>query len=78
MPFCYNVRKTCLVFEDAPKGIVAAKKASMCCVAVPNPYLKNRDYFLADAVVETLEVVDVVLSILFIEIVKDIKTVFVN
>ncbi|HLN18231.1 MAG TPA: hexitol phosphatase HxpB [Acidimicrobiales bacterium] len=49
----------CLVFEDAPAGVLAAKAARMACVAVPEPAERDRPAFaLADAVLVSLAEVD--------------------
>lgn len=46
----------CLVFEDSPPGIIAAKAARMKCVAVPNPFVKgNPDFCIADIIYSSLE-----------------------
>ncbi len=51
--------KRCLVWEDAPAGVVAAKAASMACIAVPEPGEGGHPAFgLADLVVDSLEDVD--------------------
>jgi sugar-phosphatase len=51
--------KRCLVWEDAPAGVVAAKAASMACVAVPEPGERHHPAFgLADLVVVSLLDVD--------------------
>lgn len=44
----------CVVFEDQPKGVKAAKAAGMICVAVPNKYLKNANYSQADRIITDL------------------------
>ncbi|MBI2592172.1 HAD family phosphatase [Candidatus Saccharibacteria bacterium] len=44
----------CVVFEDSPKGVQAAKAAGMLCIAVPNRYLKGIDYSQADRVINNL------------------------
>jgi len=49
----------CVVLEDQPKGIKAAKAAGMICIAVPNKYLKGADYSEADVVVPHLGLVTV-------------------
>lgn len=38
----------CLVLEDAPAGVAAAKAAGMRCVAVPNEFSRNLDLSAAD------------------------------
>lgn len=48
-PECYNLAaqklgaaaSECLVFEDAPSGILAGKNAGMKVIAVPSPYVKG-------------------------------------
>jgi sugar-phosphatase len=51
--------KRCVVWEDAPAGVVAAKAASMACVAVPESGEGHHPAFgLADLVVDSLEKVD--------------------
>ncbi len=51
--------KHCLVWEDAPAGVVAAKAASMACLAVPEHGEGGHPAFgLADLVVDSLEDVD--------------------
>ena len=44
----------CLVFEDSPNGIRAARAAGMCCVAIPNPLTRHLPLGEADFVVESL------------------------
>jgi sugar-phosphatase len=47
--------RRCLVWEDAPAGVLAAKAASMGCVAVPERAERHRPEFgLADAVLDSL------------------------
>lgn len=49
----------CLVWEDAPAGVLAAKAARMACVAVPEKAERGRPAFaLADAVLDSLEKAD--------------------
>jgi len=49
----------CVVFEDAPAGVEAAKAAGMVCVAVPEQPLSGPSPFRrADAVIHSLEEVD--------------------
>jgi len=46
----------CLVFEDAPFGVLAAKAAKMRCVAVPEPELKGHRFIrTADVILGSLE-----------------------
>ena len=48
--------KGCLVWEDAPAGVVAAKAASMACIAVPDSGDRGHPAFgLADLVVQSLD-----------------------
>ena len=44
----------CLVFEDAEKGVVAAHRAGMRCIAVPNAYTKHHDFSKATKICSTL------------------------
>jgi sugar-phosphatase len=49
----------CVVWEDAPAGVVAAKAASMACIAVPEPGEGGHPAFgLAELVVDSLTEVD--------------------
>lgn len=46
----------CLVFEDAPAGVLAAKSAKMHCIAVPEPDVKSHKFIqTADLVLDSLE-----------------------
>jgi beta-phosphoglucomutase len=46
----------CLVIEDSEVGVVAAKRAGMFCVAVPNPRAQTRqDLSAADVVAGTID-----------------------
>jgi sugar-phosphatase len=48
--------KRCLVWEDAPAGVLAAKAASMACIAVPESEEGHDPAFgLADLVVDSLD-----------------------
>jgi sugar-phosphatase len=52
-------RRSCLVWEDAPAGVLAAKAASMACIAVPERGEGHQPAFgLADLVVGSLLDVD--------------------
>lgn len=44
----------CLVFEDAEKGVIAAHRAGMRCIAVPNEYTRHHDFSLASRVCASL------------------------
>jgi beta-phosphoglucomutase-like phosphatase (HAD superfamily) len=49
----------CLVWEDAPAGVLAAKAARMTCVAVPAPDERGNPAFaIADVVLSSLEEAD--------------------
>jgi sugar-phosphatase len=53
------VPRQCLVWEDAPAGVLAAKAASMACIAVPEHGEGHHPAFgLADLVVDSLLQVD--------------------
>ena len=53
------VPRRCVVWEDAPAGVVAAKAASMACIAVPEAGEGGHPAFgLADLVVDSLTEVD--------------------
>lgn len=46
----------CLVFEDSPAGVLAAKAAKMKCVAVPEPDVRDNPFVkTADAILDSLE-----------------------
>lgn len=45
----------CLVIEDSPNGVLAARSAGMRCVAVPNPVTRHLEMPAAELVVESLE-----------------------
>lgn len=50
---------SCVVFEDAPAGVLAAKAGRMRCVAVPDPDETNKAVLaIADAVLSSLEDLD--------------------
>lgn len=45
----------CLVFEDAPAGVLAAKAAKMHCIAVPEPEQKDHKFIkIADIILDSL------------------------
>lgn len=49
----------CVVWEDAPAGVLAAKAARMACVAVPEEAERSRrEVAIADAVLDSLEQAD--------------------
>jgi mannitol-1-/sugar-/sorbitol-6-/2-deoxyglucose-6-phosphatase len=51
--------RLCLVWEDAPAGVLAAKAASMACVAVPEHTEEHRaEFALADLVLHSLADLD--------------------
>ena len=43
-----------IAFEDSPNGVLAAKRAGLYCVAVPNPTTKQLDLDGADLVLDSL------------------------
>ncbi len=45
----------CIVFEDAENGVVAAKRAGMTCIAVPDKRWSHGDFSQADLIVDSLE-----------------------
>ena len=54
----------CVVIEDAEKGIVAAQRAGMKSIAVPNQYTQDNDFSAASAVVSSLSEVERLVEIL--------------
>lgn len=46
--------ENCLVLEDAPAGVQAAKAANMTCFAVPNNFTRSLDLSLADRIIQSL------------------------
>lgn len=44
-----------IAFEDSPNGILAAKRAGIFCIAIPNPLTKDLPLELADRRVRSLE-----------------------
>ncbi len=57
----------CLVLEDAPSGVQAAKAAGMRCVAVPNQHTRGLDLSSADVILPSLLAVREVLASLVAE-----------
>ena len=47
-----------IAFEDSPNGILAAKRAGIFCVAIPNPLTKDLPLELADRRLRSLEEFD--------------------
>ncbi len=45
----------CLVFEDSPNGVLAARNAGMPCVAVPNPVTRHLEMPEAELALESLK-----------------------
>ena len=50
--------RRCLVFEDAPAGVAAARSAGMSVIAVPDPNMDARAYADADAILTSLDEFD--------------------
>ena len=44
----------CLAIEDSGPGVLAAKRAGMTCIAVPNRWTADQDFGEADVVLESL------------------------
>lgn len=44
----------CLVLEDAPRGVQAAKAAGMICFAIPSGFTQNEDFSQSDKVLNNL------------------------
>jgi len=44
----------CLAIEDSGPGVLAAKRAGMTCIAVPNRWTADQDFGPADVVLESL------------------------
>lgn len=49
-----RVPAKCLAIEDSGPGVIAAKRAGMLCVAVPNRWTIDQDFSEADVVLESL------------------------
>lgn len=45
----------CIVLEDAQPGVIAAKRANMKVIAVPNQFTKSQDFSKADLIVNSLK-----------------------
>jgi HAD superfamily hydrolase (TIGR01509 family) len=45
----------CLVLEDAEKGVVAAHRAGMRCIAIPNDYTRHHDFSKATKICSSLK-----------------------
>ncbi|MBI5567489.1 MAG: HAD-IA family hydrolase, partial [Chloroflexi bacterium] len=54
--------ENCLVLEDAPFGVQAAKAAGMTCFAVPNAHSHALDLSLADRIISSLHEVRTILT----------------
>ncbi len=55
---CLDVHPpACLVLEDAPNGVAAAKAAGMRCVVVPNAFTRTLDLSAADRILPSLNAV---------------------
>jgi pseudouridine-5'-monophosphatase len=52
----------CLVLEDAPAGVQAAKAAGMTCIAVPDRGVAQLDLSQADKIVSSLHEVKTLLT----------------
>ena len=47
-------REQCIVVEDTYRGVTAATRASLACIAVPNAYTQNNDFSQASLVLSNL------------------------
>jgi pseudouridine-5'-monophosphatase len=47
----------CLVFEDTPKGVEAARNAGMRAIAVPDPEMRDSDFSHATLILDSLEAI---------------------
>ncbi|MBI2654281.1 HAD family phosphatase [Candidatus Woesearchaeota archaeon] len=43
-----------IVIEDSRNGIIAAKRAKIKCIAIPNKYTKNEDFSSADYITKSM------------------------
>jgi pseudouridine-5'-monophosphatase len=50
--------ENCLVFEDAPSGVAAAKAAGMSVIAVPDPNMSHDAFADASEIIDSLELFD--------------------
>ncbi|RVU81716.1 HAD family hydrolase [Leucothrix sargassi] len=50
--------ENCLVFEDAPSGVEAARAANMSVIAVPDPAMSREHFTQASEVIDSLEAFD--------------------
>jgi len=48
----------CVALEDSPRGVLAAARAGMKCIAIPTPSTADGDFAPATLVVESLEEID--------------------
>ncbi|MDO5726057.1 MAG: HAD family phosphatase [Tissierellia bacterium] len=56
--------KDCIAIEDAEKGVIAAFKANMPCIAIPNKYTDDHDFSKANYIVDSLmEAKDLILNL---------------
>ncbi len=51
--------RECVVIEDSINGVKAAKGAGMICIAVPDKRLEQREFQIADLVVDSLGMISV-------------------
>ena len=49
----------CVAIEDSPRGVVAATRAGMKCIAVPTPSTADGDFSPATLIVRSLEDIDI-------------------
>jgi len=49
----------CLVFEDAEKGVIAADRAGMRCIAVPNDFTRHHDFSKATRICASLREINI-------------------
>ena len=47
--------KSCLVIEDSPRGLAAAKAAGLACWVIPSAQTQGQDFRAADRVLDRLE-----------------------